>query len=188
MIKYIDFIGKRTTIIPKIDNGDYDFNNSNLVLPKRIKVSNIEIIKKLLFKKFKKIKKLLCLDFHGVADLYDCNENIPSPLHKCIISFIGKNRNTMASTINSIVPRIQSGEILLGILVYVKKDIPIEGTKGWIIKIIREILPKLVIFYIDDSIININCIHKIKDNNIHIYFIDKNNQPKYKLNKLLSNL
>ena len=176
---YIDFIGKKTTIIPLLPNGNYDFNNSNIVLPKRIELSNIIKIKKKFIKKFSKLKKLLCLDFHGVTDLYDIHgvtdlydipEKIPSSLNKCIISFIGGNPNTLGSTINSIVPRIQSGEIKLGILVYTKNNIPIVGTKGWIIKIMREVLQNLEIYVIDDSIINIRCIENVNAKNIHIYY------------------
>ena len=185
---YFDFIGKKTTIIPLLSNGNYDFNNSNIVLPKRIELQNIIKIKKKIIKKFSKLKKLLCLDFHGVTDLYDTHEKIPSSLNKCIISFIGGNPNTLGSTINSIVPRIQSGEIKLGILVYTKNNIPIVGTKGWIIKIMREVLPNLEIYIIDDSIINIRCIDKVKDKNIHIYYIDKNKQSKIKLNNILLNI
>ena len=44
--------------------------------------SNFDIILK---KYFLNISKLLLLDFHGVSDLYDLSEKIPSTLPKCII-------------------------------------------------------------------------------------------------------
>jgi len=186
MKNYIDFIDKNTTIIPKYDNGKFNFSSSK-ILPKRIEISNINKIKKKLFKKFKKIKKLLCLDFHGVTDLFDINEKIgsfPKSFNKCIISFIGGSPNTLGNTINSIIPRIQSGEVKLGILVYNKNDNPIEGTKGFIIKIILEILPDLEIYFIDDSKININCVEKLNDNRINLFYIDKHKEPKLQLTNI----
>ena len=182
---YIDFIDKNTSIIPKLSNNDFDFKNNTIILPKRINLSNIDNINKIFKKNFKNLNKLLCLDFHGVVDLYDNNEIIPSELDKCIISYIGGNINTFGNTINSIISRIQSNEIKLGILVYNKNKILIEGTKGWFVKNIREILPNLEIYFIDDSIINIKCINKIKDNKIHLYYINKYKQPLIKLNNLL---
>ena len=191
---YINIIKKKTTLIPYINNR-FDFNNNKNILPKKYKIystsnnkTNLSIInkiKKIFIKKFGKLKKLLCLDYHGITDLYQLNEKIPSKLNKCIISYIGSNLNTFGSTINSIVPRIQSGEVKLGIIVHVKNIQPIIGTKGYIINLISKILPKLKIYFIDDSLVNIKCVNHIKNNNIYTYYINKRYYPKYKLNKCL---
>jgi hypothetical protein len=73
-------------------------------------------------------------------------------------------------------------------LVFIKNTQPIIRTKGWIIKIIKELLPNLEIIFIDDSIDNIKCVNKIKNDNIHLYYIHKNKNPKKYLIKLLSQL
>ena len=65
---YIDFITKYSNETIQIDlNNDTD-------------------ISKILNRHFKNIDKLVCLDFHGVTDLYNDNEKIPSKLPKCVIS------------------------------------------------------------------------------------------------------
>ena len=184
IMAYIDIISKKTTLIPHINN-KYDFNNKQTILPKRIKLTNINKIKKIFIKKFGKLKKLLCLDFHGITDLYDLNEKIPSKLDKCVISYIGKNPNTLGSTINTIVSRIKSKEIKLGIIVYIKNEELLEGTKGSVINLLINTLPELIIYFIDDSIVNIKCVNNIKNNNLFTYFINKKYYPKNKLNKLL---
>ena len=184
IMAYIDIISKKTTLIPYINN-KYDFNNKQTILPKRIKLTNINKIKKIFIKKFGKLKKLLCLDFHGITDLYDLTEKIPSKLDKCIISYIGKNPNTLGSTINTIVSRIKSKEVKLGIIVYIKNEALLEGTKGFVINLLINTLPELIIYFIDDSIVNIKCVNNIKNNNLFTYFINKKYYPKNKLNKLL---
>jgi hypothetical protein len=189
-MNYIEIISKKTNFIPQLSNGEYDFSNIKNKFPKKINLLNINKIKKKLNKKFYKFKKLLCLDFHGVSDLYDTPifEKIPSTLPKCIISYVGKNKNTLGSTINSILKRIKMDEVKLGIIVHTKNIMPIEGTKGWIINLINEILPNLEIYFIDDSIVNIKCVSKIKNNKIHVYFINNKNKPKNKINRILKNI
>ena len=139
---------------------------------------------------FKNIPTLLCLDLHGVADLYDePKETIPNNLPKCIISFLGNSPKTKYTTIKSIKGRLKSNEILLGILVYTKQSHPSCGTKGWVInKIISNNLNIKKIYFIDDSIININCINNINNPNIITYFIDKRISPKEQLDKILNNI
>lgn len=184
---YIEFINKHTSIIPLLNN-KFDFTNSHITLPLQIDVSNIEEIKYFFFHTFKKFDKILMLDYHGVVDLFDSNELIPSSLDICIISYIGHNLVTKANTINNIIPRIKSNEVKLGIIVYNKNNKPIVGTKGWIIKLLRESLPNLIIYFIDDSIQNIKSVFKVKDHNIHIYYINKFNNPKQYLKKILYSL
>lgn len=83
---YIDFITKYSNNTIKID------------------LNNESDIFKILNKHFKNINKLICLDFHGVTDLYNDNEIIPSNLPKCVISYIGGNPETIRNTINTIKP------------------------------------------------------------------------------------
>lgn len=94
-ISYIEFITK--------DNNTLKFE-----------LNNLENINKILISYFENIKNLICLDFHGVTDLYGENEIIPSKLPKCVISYIGGKPETIKSTIANIKPRILSNEILLG--------------------------------------------------------------------------
>jgi hypothetical protein len=157
---------------------------------KTLKISNEKKINMILSAFFKNIPTLLCLDLHGVADLYDePKETIPNNLPKCIISFLGNNPKTKYTTIKSIKGRLKSNEILLGILVYTKQGYPSCGTKGWVInKIISNNLNIKKIYFIDDSIININCINNINNPNIITYFIDKHISPKEQLNKILNNI
>ena len=154
----------------------------------KIKLDNEKEINDLLNKYFIDITKLVCLDFHGVTDLYDDNEKIPIKLPKCVISYISGSPNTIKNTINTIKPRILSNEIILGIIVYNKNSIPTCGTKGWIISKILSINNKIKIYFIDDSQKNINCVDNIKSERCKTYFINKNKKPKEYLNKVLSKL
>jgi hypothetical protein len=52
---------------------------------KRLSIDNLKTITSKFNTNLFGIKELLCLDFHGVADLYDLNEYIPSKLPKCVI-------------------------------------------------------------------------------------------------------
>lgn len=146
-------------------------------------------INKILSFYFTNINKLLFLDFHGVADLYDEPfEQIPFNLPKCIISYLGNNPKTKHSTIKSIKNRLELNEIILGILVYTKDNYPSCGTKGWIInKILLNNLNIKKIYFIDDSITNINCVKKINNPYIKTFFINKKSNllPKEQLNKIL---
>lgn len=70
---YIEFITKRPDNIRLIVNEDNK-------------------IAQLLNKYLGNIKILICLDFHGVTDLFDDNEKLPSQIPKCVISYIGGNQ------------------------------------------------------------------------------------------------
>ena len=167
---YIDFITKYSNETIKID------------------LSNEIDINKILNKHFKNIIKLICLDFHGVTDLYNDNEKIPSNLPKCVISYIGGNPETIRNTINTIKPRILSEELILGIIVYNKNDNPTCGTKGWIISKIMEVNENMNIHFIDDSKKNIQCVENIKSANIKTYYINKYKNPKQYTTKVLSRI
>ena len=71
-----------------IDNKTHiDFITKESV--ERININDDKNIIKILTKYLVNLDKLICLDFHGVADLYDLNEKIPSNLPKIVISYIG---------------------------------------------------------------------------------------------------
>ena len=181
MTTYVEFITSRTTQIPMI-NGRYNFNNPSVVLPIRVNINDDKSIDTILNKKFKNINKLVCLDFHGVTDLFDINEKIPTSLDKCIISYIGGNKNTRGSTINLIVPRIQSKEVIMGIIVYKKDAMPTCGTKGWMLSKIKSVFSKMIIYFIDDSYKNINCVKNVNNKYIKSFLIDKRgSNPKSQL-------
>jgi hypothetical protein len=196
-IIYIDFIGKSTTTIPISKDDDLltnkltlNFESDHIVLPKRFLLTDTEKIKNKLYKKFKNNKNLLCLDFHGVADLFNPDEKIPSDLDKCIISYIGGSKKTFVNVVNDIVPRIKSNEVKLGIIVYTKDEKPICGTKGWVLSMLQSINPKLTIYFIDDSSINVKCV-KNTNSNIKTYFInkfDKKVLPKMQLVNILEKI
>ena len=165
---YIDFIINQQTI--------------------RININDDIKINEILSKCLNNLDKIICLDFHGVADLYNINEKIPSKLPTCIISYIGGNPKTILNTTNTIKSRIISDKIILGIIVYKKNNIPSCGTKGWIISKFSDINKNIKIYFIDDSKKNIECVNSIKSNNIISYYINKYNNPKKYLNKLLNKI
>ena len=119
---------------------------------KTLKISNEKKINMIFSTFFNNIPILLCLDFHGVADLYDKpKETIPNNLPKCIISYLGNSPKTKYTTTKSIKNKLKSNEILLGILVYTKESHLSCGTKRWVInKIISNNLNIKKIYFIDD--------------------------------------
>ena len=168
---YVDFI-------TKYSNETIRINTDN----------NVDIIK-LLNKHLGNLNNLLiCLDFHGVTDLYDIDEKIPSDLPKCVISYIGGKEKTIIDTTNAIKSRIMSDEIILGIIVYNKNNIPSCGTKGWIISKFADVNKNIKIHFIDDSKKNIQCIENIKSDNIKTHYINKYKNPKKYLTKLLNTI
>jgi hypothetical protein len=69
--------------------------------------------------------KILCLDYHGVVDLYPENIKI-CDLPICIISYVSYGKEYHSKTRDSIIRRIESKQAVLGILVFRKikqKDI-----------------------------------------------------------------
>jgi hypothetical protein len=154
----------------------------------KVNLDNEEEIHKILNKYLSNISKLICLDFHGVTDLYDNDETIPSELDKCVISYISGNPKTIKNTIETVRPRILGREILLGIIVYNKDQYPVCGTKGWIISKILEINNNMNIYFIDDSKKNIVCVDNVKSSKIKTFFVNKYKNPKQHLHKLLLRL
>lgn len=184
--------------VKRVDNKEFvDFitkKDDNTIKIIRHKITELDDITPLLSQHFKNIDTLLCLDFHGVADLFD--EPIPSKLPKCIISYIGGNMKTIQNTIDNITPRILSNEIILGIIVYTKKKEPICGTKGWILSLISTNVKK--IHFIDDDMTNVQCVNNYtesigKQDEIISYFIRKPSKqkpipPKVVIEKILEKI
>lgn len=170
-----------------IDNKTYiDFITKESV--ERININDDKNIIKILNKYLINLDKLICLDFHGVTDLYNLDEKIPSNLPKCVISYIGGKPKTILDTTNAIKSRLMTNEIILGIIVYKKNSIPSCGTKGWIISKFIDINKNIKIHFIDDSKKNIECIDNINSGNIKTYFINKHKNPKIYLTKILNTL
>jgi len=67
-----------------------------------------------------------------------------------ILSYVGRNPRTLGSTINTICSRIKSREIIFGIIVFIKDDKPVCGTKGWVLSNILNWI-KINIHFIDDG-------------------------------------
>ena len=154
----------------------------------RLDIDEDEKITAILNKYLYNIKTLVCLDFHGVTDLFDDDEKIPSHLPKCVISYIGGNPKTILETTKTIRKRILSDEVLLGIIVYKKNNFPTPGTKGWIISKISNIYMNMKIHFIDDSRKNIECVDNIKSDRITTYYINKHKHPKKYLLKIINKL
>ena len=168
------------------DNTFVDFITKHQQETIRININNDNDIIKLLKKYLNNLDKLICLDFHGITDLYSDDEKIPSNLPKCVISYIGGSPKTIFNTTNIIRSRILSNEIILGIIVYKKNNIPSCGTKGWIISKFIDVNKNIEIHFIDDSRKNIQCIDNVKSNNIKTYYINKHKNPKKYLTKVLN--
>jgi hypothetical protein len=77
---------------------------------------------------------------------------------------------------------------MAGIIVYTKDSMPVCGTKGWIISIIKKETLIKTIYFIDDSRKNIECVKNLNDHNIRTYYIDKRRNPKEYLIKLLKKI
>ena len=132
---------------------------------------------------------LICLDFHGVTDLYPLDEFLPGSGPKVILSYIGGNPKTVGSTTNTIIQRIKSKEVIFGIIVYLKKPEPICGTKGWILSHLSKSNPDLKIHFIDDGMPNIECVNKLSNPNISTYFHNsKDSNSKNNLSQLLEKI
>lgn len=178
---------------PNIKKLQIDFITKDTVeIYNLIDIKNIKI---LLEKHFGHLRELICLDLHGVVDLYNDDEVIPCNLPKCIISYIGGNPKTISSSTTAMKLRVDKGEILLGIIVYKKNEMPIIGTKGWVISQIMDINKELNITFIDDGQTNVNCVNAIEHDinpelrKITTYFIDKHSKsPRETLNTILSNI
>lgn len=166
---YIDFITKKTDNI-------------------RLNINDEEKITAILNKYIDNLKTLICLDFHGVTDLFNDNEKIPTHLPKCVISYIGGSPKTILETTKTIRKRILSNEVLLGIIVYKKNSFPTPGTKGWIISKISSIYTNMKIHFIDDSRKNIECVDNIKSDKITTYYINNRKNPKKYLSKIINKL
>jgi hypothetical protein len=115
--------------------------------------------------------KILCLDFHGVTDLFNPVEKI-SYLPTIIISFVGRNSSKRKIVHEEIVARIKSGQVYLGALVFSRTyEAGLVGTKEWIISAIRAITHNQMIYFIDDSDDHIESVRNAKLNNVRSYLV-----------------
>ena len=170
-----------------IDNKTHiDFITKESV--ERININDDKNIIKILTKYLVNLDKLICLDFHGVTDLYELNEKIPSNLPKIVISYIGGKPKTILDTTTVIKSRLLTNDIILGIIVYKKNTVPSCGTKGWIISKFIDINKNIKIFFIDDSIKNIKCVDNVKSKNIISYYVNKHENPKVYLTDILNKI
>jgi hypothetical protein len=156
--KCVDFITKKGTFRHKLS----DLDKINRLLSEHLNTDETR-------------EPLVCLDFHGVADVYKPREPIPTKLPVVIISYIGGNPETKKHTIDVIKTRILSdnpNNVKLGIIVYNKHHMPICGTKGWILSLIANIVKKKFHF-VDDDMKNIQCAKHTKIKAIITHFITK---------------
>jgi len=103
-----------------------------------------------------------------------------------ILSYVGRNPRTLGSTINTICSRIKSREIIFGIIVFIKDDKPVCGTKGWVLSNILNWI-KINIHFIDDGYPNIKCVDRLSNPLITTHFLNsKVPSAKQDLTKLLN--
>ena len=117
--------------------------------------------------------KVVFLDYHGVTDLYDEKETIPTRLDKVIISYVGGKAETLKNTRKAILNRVVSGEVFLGIIVYKKNKEPVQGTKGWVLQQVTSLIKDIIVFFVDDSRTNITCVRNVRSNKIKTFLINK---------------
>jgi len=190
-IKPVRVPNKQTNESPDVTKSQIDFIIKDYDKTITYDLDDMENIIKILIKHFGQLENLICLDLHGVADLYSNEEIIPGKLPKCIISYIRGRPETIFKATETMKYRLNKDEILLGIIVYNKAEEPILGTKGWFISQIIDINKNIKINFIDDTEINVLCVESINSPNIISHFIDKKDKsksPKEQLNSILSHL
>jgi hypothetical protein len=152
-------------------------------------------IKKAIISHIPESKHLLCLDLHGVADKFEVTDNI-STLPICIISYVGKTSKNRQLATEQITKRLENGKILLGILVFKRHYFPhkvygINATKAWIISLIKQVYPNILIDFIDDSDDHLYLTnYYAKQNDIHGITTHKVNTkgPLDKLKQIITNI
>lgn len=165
-----------TEIIQSKEIAEYiykdEHNNINLELIYNL--DRLNVINNLLIKNHNIGDKLLCLDLHGVADLYK-DDIIISKLPIFIISFVGRYTETRKNAREQIINKILKNQIIAGILVF-KKNSKVSNGKA---VIIRNLLDNNKhIYFIDDGYENIAGVDKLKN----LYDKDKINLDTYYIN------
>jgi hypothetical protein len=144
----------------------YKDNSNNIIFTLIYNLEDLDIINKSLLIKHNVVNKLLCLDLHGVADLYvDNTEKITNKIPIFIISFVGRYSETRANARDQIKTKIENNQIQAGILVFKKNSKPSNG-KAVVIKNLIE--NNKNIYFIDDGIDNIIAVNKLKKEGINL--------------------
>lgn len=110
------------------------------------------------------------LDLHGVTDTVDVDADLGVPSVVC--SFVGKNTDTRVLAADDIELRVRSGQILFGVLVFVrgkrKKNDGITtktGSKAWFCTCV----PTAKVF-VDDSEDHVQSVHSLEDGPTAVLF------------------
>jgi len=105
---------------------------------------------------------LLCLDMHGVADLFQANEtfsHVPET-EIWIISFIGPNSIRLPELRTELLNRIKQKQIHGAILVFQRGKMATVGTKAWVIQCLNSPTTKSIIF-LDDGVDHIAAVQSL---------------------------
>ena len=181
--KHITIITKEMELLEKNADGLYVLDRLH-----NVDHTDIDGLNNLI-KPLEQLNNLVFLDFHGVVDLFDKDARIPykGRINMCCISYIGGKNETIGGFVNDILPRIKSGEMMFAVIVYTKKKNPIIGTKAWFLSLISQIIKdQCIINFIDDSLVNINCVQKLNLPNIISHFIDNTQSDDVKKQSIIS--
>jgi hypothetical protein len=158
----------------------YRDDDNNITFRLIYDLTQLDLTNKLLVKKYNIVDNLLCLDLHGVADLYTDNTiKITDKLPIFIISFVGRYTKTRIDARTQIIDKILRNQVNAGILVFIKNKIKIKPTEinqANIDKAIKNngkaiIINNLLnigktIYFIDDGVDNIKAVNLLKVGNI----------------------
>jgi len=108
-----------------------------------------------------KATRSVCLDMHGVADLFETTAILGKSTDLVwILSFIGKNSERREALRKELEARIEAKQIQFGIMVFVRGSTPCVGTKAWILKLITRVSP-LPLLFLDDGQDHIHAAEKL---------------------------
>lgn len=151
----------------------YENNKINIKLIQENNINDKEYVKNIFIRFQKTIPKLICLDFHGVADLYNTTDKI-SNLPCCILSYIGRKKETRDNTREEIKLRILNGQIIFGFMVFKKlrninNNTCYLGSKRTPIELLLKYNDISTIYFIDDQQINVDTVNSIQKTCIQCY-------------------
>lgn len=130
------------------------------------------------------------LDYHGVADLTDINENLVSVNDRdkysiCVISYLGTHSEKRLTTRENIIKRIESGQINFGIINFVRCDenklcntFHEPGSKAWINSLIKTGNNAI---FIDDSIDHFQSVRTMNITNLTSIFFKGNKEDLFNM-------
>lgn len=167
------------------------YDNNGHILCKTFTIENINIMHELLKTLVGGLDKLICLDFHGVADLYE-NDDVITNFASCIISYVGATGKLRAPTRDTITARILNNQIIFGVMVFTKNpDINFTNSidndncnKARVFYEMTKINKNLRVYFIDDGNKNIAPINAAKDmkylHNVNTFLVNKLWLPRMK--------